>query len=113
MPPTAYGNCEWDEVVLMERPCAMTEDWLDWSTAPAGVHLYGVRHSDSDWGRPVEVLDRPAIVNHFGTIASATPLDDLLDAEGWLDLEDEDDLCYTGGGLIDPPTPAASAPEGA
>lgn len=112
MSPTAYGNCEWNEVVLMERPCAMTEDWLDWSTAPDGVHLYGVRHSSSDWGKPVEVTNRPAIVNHFGTIASTEPLDDLLDAEGELYLADEDDLCYTDRGEIDPPMPAASAPEG-
>lgn len=43
------------------------------STVPKELYLYEVRHSDEDWGEPIQVAEWIR-VNHWGTLLSAKPI---------------------------------------
>lgn len=43
----------------------------------ASLFYYGIRHSDSDWGKPV-TIEPNVVVNFFGTLISTESLDELF-----------------------------------
>lgn len=45
-----------------------------------GQHLYGIRHSDDDWGKPITV-EKNVFVNRYGYIISEQPLDKIVNGE--------------------------------
>lgn len=45
----------YQEVAIMDRPALFTELRIDRSSVPEGVYRYELRHSDEDWGEPIEL----------------------------------------------------------
>lgn len=54
-----------------------------------GQHLYGIRHSDDDRGKPISV-EKFVMVNRYGYIVSQRPLDKIINS-GRLVYELNDD----------------------
>lgn len=57
------------------------------STVPRGLYAYDMQTSENDWGIP-GLLARHIMVEHFGTVLTAKPLD--LPDTGYLDLAPSD-----------------------
>ena len=51
------------------------------------MFMYEIRHSDEDWGEPVQ-LGKNILVNHYGTIISSKPIDILPDGLREISAED-------------------------
>lgn len=84
----------YQEVAIMDRPALFTELRIDRSSVPEGVYRYELRHSDEDWGEPIE-LSRSIAVNFYGTVLTREPFQ--LPIEGWLPME-PDSLSFQDGG---------------
>lgn len=82
----------YQEVAIMDRPALFTELRIDRSSVPEGVYRYELRHSDEDWGEPIE-LSRSIAVNFYGTVLTREPFQ--LPIEGWLPME-PDSLFFSG-----------------
>ena len=54
-----------------------------------GLQLYGIRHSDDDWGKPISV-EKFVMVDRYGYIVSQQPLDRIINS-GRLVYELNDD----------------------
>ena len=54
-----------------------------------GLHLYGIRHSDDDWGKPI-TIEKFVLVNRYGYIVSKQPLDKIINS-GRLEYKLNDD----------------------
>lgn len=54
-----------------------------------GLHIYGIRHSDDDWGKPI-TIEKFVMVNRYGYIVSQRPLDKIINS-GRLVYELNDD----------------------
>ena len=44
-----------------------------------GLYLYGIRHSDSDMGKPI-TIEKFVLVNRYGYIVSKQPLDKIINS---------------------------------
>lgn len=67
-------------------------------TVPSDWYAYDIRHSDDDWGQPIQIRNGYIMVNHYGTFYTQTklPLDDgksVYDDEFTLVEYEEDDPC--------------------
>lgn len=60
-------------VEVFDRPMLFTSLRVDRNTVPKGLYLYEVRNDDDQCGIPVEI-GRWIMVNHWGTLLSATPI---------------------------------------
>ena len=60
-------------VEVFDRPMLFTCLRVDRNTVPKGLYLYEVRNDDDQCGIPVEI-GRWIMVNHWGTLLSATPI---------------------------------------
>lgn len=84
----------YQEGTIMGRPALFTERRIDRSTVPEGVYRYELRHSDEDWGEPIEI-SRSIAVNFYGTVLTRELFQ--LPVEGWLPME-PDSLSFQDGG---------------
>lgn len=50
------------------------------------LFYYHIRHSDSDWGKPISV-EKHVLVNHFGTLVSTVSLDFLFEKKEYYTLK--------------------------
>ena len=60
-------------VEVFDRPMLFTCLRVDRNTVPKGLYLYEVRNDDDQCGIPVEI-GLWIMVNHWGTLLSATPI---------------------------------------
>ena len=44
-----------------------------------GLHIYGIRHSDDDWGKPI-TIEKFVMVNRYGYIVSKQPLNKIINS---------------------------------
>lgn len=77
----------YEEITLLEKPALFTGARLDRSTVPEGLYAYDVRHDDLCQGIPCEVANY-IMVNHWGTVLMAEPLD--FGEDGRIFLEEDD-----------------------
>lgn len=75
------------EVTLFGTPALFTKSRIDRDTVPEGISLYEIRHSDSNWGKPIE-LARGIMVNYYGTVLTREPIQ--LPLDGWIKLKNKD-----------------------
>lgn len=57
-------------VTVFGEKMLFTNARVERSTVPKGLYLYEVRHSDENWGEPIQVAEWIR-VNHWGTLLSA------------------------------------------
>lgn len=90
----------WDEwydlVEVKEQPMLFTCMRVDRTTVPKGYFLYEVRADDDGNGKPCQIA-KGIFVNHLGTLISNKPIS--LPADGYLDIDPEDDWNYTGDSM--------------
>ena len=67
----------WEKVEVFGKECLFTALRVDRDTIPEGYIMYEIRHSDEDWGEPIEIA-LGVLVNFFGTLLTKEALD--LDA---------------------------------
>lgn len=60
-------------VTVFGEKMLFTNARVERSTVPKGLYLYEVRHSDEDWGEPIQVAEWIR-VNHWGTLLSTKPI---------------------------------------
>ena len=81
--------------VLGER-MLFTNARVESKSVPKGLHLYEVRHSDEDWGEPIQIAEW-ICVNHWGTLLSAKPIEleksPVID-NSYRDIDPETDWNY-------------------
>lgn len=61
-------------VTVFGEKMLFTNARVDRNTVSKGLHMYEVRHSDEDWGEPIQVAEW-IHVNHWGTLLSAKPIE--------------------------------------
>lgn len=87
---------EFEVVTVCNIPMLFTSSRVDRATIPQGLYAYDVRHSDDDWGKPVEISTH-VWVNHFGTLLSKNKLPLQSDGENvFLEINPETDWGYEG-----------------
>lgn len=74
----------YQEVTLFGNPALFSECRINSATVPEGLYRYEIRHTDDDWGEPIE-LARGIMVNFYGMILTREPLQ--LPIEGWLPIQ--------------------------
>ena len=82
-----------DEIIVLEKPALFSNMRIDRNTVPKDLYLYEVRHDD-EFGDPVQIA-KGIMVNHFGSIITREPID--LPADGYLDINPEEDWDFAGG----------------
>lgn len=87
-------SLKYQEVTLFGKPALFTECRINRTTVPKDVYRYEIRHSDEDWGEPVE-LAHGIGVNYYGTVLTREPIQ--LPISGWIDLS-FDDIVYQDDG---------------
>lgn len=60
-------------VIVFGEKMLFTNARVDRQSIPKGLYLYEVRHSDEDWGEPIQVAEWIR-VNHWGTLLSVKPI---------------------------------------
>lgn len=63
----------WEKVEVLGQDGLFTDLRVDRETIPDGWHVYEVRHSDNDWGEPVEIC-LGVLVNFYGTLLVKEPI---------------------------------------
>ena len=76
-----------DVVEILGIPGLFTVERVARSTVPKGMYLYEMQTSEDDWSQP-SLLGRRIMVEHFGTVLTASPID--LPDTGYLDLKPGD-----------------------
>lgn len=85
-------------VEVLGHPMLFTGLRVDRSTVPKGLYLYEVRNDDDQCGLPVEI-GRWVMVNHWGTLLSATPIEleqNKYNNNAYRSIDPEKDWNYTG-----------------
>ena len=85
-------------VEVFDRPMLFTCLRVDRNTVPKGLYLYEVRNDDDQCGLPVEI-GRWVMVNHWGTLLSATPVElepNKYNNNAYQSIDPEKDWNYTG-----------------
>lgn len=77
----------YDSMEIFEQPVMFFCGRIDRSTVPDGMYMYEIRHSDEDWGVPIQ-LGKSIMVNHYGTIISSRPID--IPPDGLREISAED-----------------------
>ncbi len=92
------AKARYEEVTILGKPMLFTEARIDRDTVPKGLYMYEVRHDDDQNGNPVQ-LGRWILVNFWGTVISAQPLDWRESSSAnyaYLDIDPERDWSYKG-----------------
>lgn len=76
-----------EAVEILGIPGLFTVERVARSTVPKGMYLYEMQTSEDDRSQPY-LLGRRIIVEHFGTVLTASPID--LPDTGYLDLKPGD-----------------------
>lgn len=66
------NDVTWTKVEVMGKECLFSDLRIDRNSIPEGYLMYEVRHSDEDWGEPVEIA-LGILVNFFGTLLTKEP----------------------------------------
>lgn len=82
----------WEKVELLGKECLFNDMRIDRNSIPEGWYFYEVRHSDEDWGEPVEI-GLGILVNFYGTLLSRESFElEMSQKTGngylWFDSED-------------------------
>ena len=76
----------YEEITVCDKPALFTSVRIKRDSVPAGLYAYDVRHDDDCRGIPREIA--PFImVNHWGTIILAEPLELPNDGRRYIDEE--------------------------
>ena len=78
----------YEEITVCGKPALFTSIRIKRDTIPDGLYVYDVRHDDECQGIPCEIAPF-VMVNHWGTIILAEPLDLPDDGRRYID-EDTD-----------------------
>ena len=86
-------------VEVFGRECLFTCARIDRATVPEGLYAYDVRHDDDCQGEPCEIKPH-VLVNHWGTIICADPIE-MSDCKEFGErfacrYLEEGDFSYTG-----------------
>lgn len=65
---------QYENVTVLNKPMLFTSLRVDKATVPDGLFVYEVRHDDDCKGIPTE-LAKWIMVNHWGTVISAYPVE--------------------------------------
>ena len=85
----------YERVEVFGKDCLFTCARIDRSTVPEGMYAYDVRHDDDCQGIPCQIKPH-VLVNHWGTIICAEPIEmEFEDVFACRYLEDGD-FNYTG-----------------
>ena len=77
----------YDSMEIFDQPVMFFCGRIDRSTVPDGMFMYEIRHSDEDWGEPIQ-LGKSILINHYGTIISSKPID--IPPDGLREISAED-----------------------
>lgn len=81
------GTARFEEVEILGIPALFTTLRVDRGTVPKGMYAYDMQTDAEDWSQPC-LLARRILVEHFGTVLTASPIH--LPEEGYLDLSPGD-----------------------
>lgn len=76
-----------EAVEILGIPALFTALRVNRATVPKGMYLYEMQTDEGDWSQPC-LLGRRIMVEHFGTVLTASPID--LPDTGYLDLKPGD-----------------------
>lgn len=76
-----------EAVEILGIPGLFTVERVSRATVPKGMYLYEMQTSENDWSQPC-LLGRQIMVEHFGSVLTASPID--LPDTGYLDLKPGD-----------------------
>lgn len=76
-----------EAVEILGVPGLFTVERVNRATVPKGMYLYEMQTSEDDWSQPC-LLGRRIMVEHYGTVLTASPID--LPGTGYLDLKPGD-----------------------
>lgn len=76
-----------ETVEILGIPGLFTVERVSRATVPKGMYLYEMQTDENDWCQPC-LLGRRIIVEHFGTVLTASPI--ALPETGYLDLKPGD-----------------------
>ena len=76
-----------EAVEILGVPGLFTVERVNRATVPKGMYLYEMQTSEDDWSQPC-LLGRRIMVEHYGTVLTASPID--LPDTGYLDLKPGD-----------------------
>lgn len=101
MKPVNYMdiNGKYQEVFLFEenslrkQKALFFDGRLKRDKLPKGVYIYDIRHSDEDWGEPVQIVNGHVMVNFFGVIMTYKPIN--TDISGYDIIDGYNDFEYT------------------
>lgn len=82
----------YEEITVCGKPALFTSIRIKRDTIPDGLYAYDVRHDDECRGIPCEIAPF-VMVNHWGTIILAEPLD--LPDDGRRYIDEETDWDYS------------------
>lgn len=71
---TKIQNRIFRQAKLFGNKVLFTDQRIDKNSVPEGIYSYDIRHSDSDFSKPVTV-ESFVLVNWYGTILSKAPMD--------------------------------------
>ena len=74
----------YEEITVCGKPALFTSIRIKRDTVPDGLYTYDVRHDDECRGIPCEIA-RFVMVNHWGTIIPAEPLELPDDGRRYID----------------------------
>lgn len=83
---------QFEEITVCGKPALFTSIRIDRNTVPKALHVYDVRHDDDCMGIPCEIAPY-VMVNHWGTIILAEPLE--LPDDGRRYIDEENDWNYS------------------
>ena len=81
----------YEEITVCGKPALFTSSRIKRDTIPVSLYAYDVRHDDECRGIPCEIASF-VMVNHWGTIILAEPLE--LPADGRRYIDEETDWNY-------------------
>ena len=81
------GTAQFAEVEILGVPALFTTLRVDRATVPKGMYAYDMQTDAEDWSQPCLLAQR-ILVEHFGTVLTASPLH--LPEKGYLDLSPGD-----------------------
>lgn len=78
----------WKVVEVKGKKCLFSKSRIYRDTIHKDYYMYEVRHSDLDWGEPIEICFG-VLVNFYGTLLTKEPFE--FDEDGWLDIDCDED----------------------
>ena len=86
----------YEEITVCGKPALFTSIRIKRDTVPDGLYTYDVRHDDECRGIPCEIAPF-VMVNHWGTIILAEPLDLPDDGRRYIDEDTDWNYAPFGG----------------